>query len=165
MPISDLPRFENLSEKKMAGFRIRMSFAGNTTFLLWQKFMSRRREITNAAGPDLFSIEVYNAAFFDKFDAKREFEKWAAMEVTGFENLPDQMEALVIPAGLYAVFVHRGPASGGAASYEYIFRTWMPSSDFLTDDRPHFAVMGAKYRHEQQDSEEEIWIPIRPKNN
>jgi len=31
------------------------------------------------------------------------------------------------------------------------------------DDRPHFEVLGDKYKNADPDSEEEIWIPIRTK--
>jgi AraC family transcriptional regulator len=41
----------------------------------------------------------------------------------------------------------------------------MTKSAFLLDDRPHFAVMGAKYKSEDPSSEEEIWIPIKPNIN
>jgi AraC family transcriptional regulator len=36
----------------------------------------------------------------------------------------------------------------------------MPTSKFKIDDRPHFEVLGKKYRNDDKDSEEEIWIPI-----
>ena len=124
--------------------------------------MPRRREITNAVGTDLYSIEVYPPRFFDAFDPEAKFEKWAAVEVTGFDNIPDGLETLTIRAGLYAVFLHRGPASEAIITYTYIFQTWLPASEFKLDQRPHFAVMGEKYKNEEPDSEEEIWIPISP---
>ncbi len=39
-----------------------------------------------------------------------EFDKWAAVEVSGFDNVPDGMDTLAAPAGLYAVFQFEGPA-------------------------------------------------------
>jgi AraC family transcriptional regulator len=30
------------------------------------------------------------------------------------------------------------------------------------DQRPHVEVMGEKYKNNDPDSEEEIWIPIKP---
>lgn len=157
------PRIETLAEKKLVGNRTKMSFSDNRTFELWRSFMPRRKEIMNSLGTDLYSVEVYPPIFFEKFTADIEFEKWAAIEVTDFNDTPDQMERLTVPDGLYAVFVHIGPASTGTKTYEYIFRSWLPSSDFTLDNRPHFALMGEKYKHNDQDSEEEIWIPIKEK--
>ena len=73
------------------------------------------------------------------------------------------METLTLKGGLYAVFLYRGVASKGEEMYRYIFGTWLPGSDFLLDNRPHFAVMGDKYKKEDPASEEELWIPIKPK--
>ena len=157
------PRIENLQEKKLIGKSVKMSFADNKTGALWQSFMPRRKEIANAVGAELYSIEIYAPEFFDAFDPQKEFEKWAAIEVEDFESLPENLETLTIPNGLYAVFLHRGTAAEGVKTYRYIFETWLPNSGFSLDDRPHFALMGEKYKAESPDSEEEIWIPVKTK--
>ncbi len=102
--------------------------------------------------------------FFDNFNPDKEFEKWAAVEVEDFNGVPDEMETLKTPGGLYAVFLHKGPARKGVETYQYIFRTWLPNSTYLLDNRPHFAVMGIKYKKDSPDSEEELWIPVKPKD-
>lgn len=155
------PRIEMLSEKKFVGKRIKMSFSDNKTHELWRSFMPGRRQINNIIGMELYSIEVYEKLYFDNFNPKREFDKWAAVEVMNFDRVPDEMETLNSPRGLYAVFQYKGAASKGAETYQYIYGTWLPESDFLLDNRPHFAVMGEKYKNEDPDSEEEIWIPIK----
>ncbi len=154
------PRIESSSEKKFAGKRLTMSFAGNRTGELWQSFMPRRSEIANAVGTELYSMEVYPPGFFRTFDPDAQFEKWATVEVTSFDNLPEGLETLTAPAGQYAVFIHHGPASEAIITYTYIFQTWLPGSEFRLDDRPHFAMMGEKYKDENPNSEEEIWIPV-----
>jgi len=157
------PGIEILTEKKLVGKHIEMSFSNNKTGELWRSFMPKRREIGNPIGTELYSIEVYGNHFFSNFNLETEFEKWAAVEVTDFETVPEEMETITLPCGLYAVFLHKGAASEGPETYQYIFETWLPESDFILDYRPHFAVMGEKYKNEDPDSEEEIWIPIRPK--
>lgn len=157
------PRIENLTEKKIVGKRITTSFTVNRTKELWQDFMPNRKEIKNNIGSELYSIEVYPESHFVNFNPNNEFEKWAGIEVTDFLSAPADMETLVIPTGLYAVFIHKGPASKGHQTYQYIFVDWLPKSEYLLDNRPHFAVMGEKYKHEDPTSEEEIWIPIKQK--
>jgi AraC family transcriptional regulator len=88
------PEIKTFTEKNLVGQRLRMSLAGNRTPELWQQFMQRRKEIKNAAGPDLYSVEVYNPMYFERFDPKNEFEKWAAIEVTDFDALPAGLETL-----------------------------------------------------------------------
>jgi AraC family transcriptional regulator len=158
-------RIDNLKETKLAGKRLKMSFADNKTLQLWRSFMPGRKEIRNVKGPELYSVEVYPPLFFDNFDPAALFEKWAAVEMTDFNAIPDGMATLVLPAGTYAVFLHRGLASEGPKTYQYIFTEWLPNSDFLLDNRPHFALMGDKYKNDDPGSEEEIWIPVRSKNS
>ncbi len=158
-----MPRIEKLSERKLVGMRVNMSFSDNKTFELWRSFMPRRAEIRNCISADLYSVEVYPSFFWKEFSPDKEFEKWATIEVTDFNVIPDQMTNLTVPAGLYAVFVHKGPASTGPKTYAYIFKSWLPNSDFTLDNRPHFALMGEKYKHNDPESEEEIWIPVKPK--
>lgn len=97
-------RIETLAEKKMIGNKMSMSFTDNKTFALWQGFMPARKEIGNIIGTELFSIEIYPSGYFDNFNPSNAFEKWAAVEVKDFDAVPHEMENLVIPGGLYAVF-------------------------------------------------------------
>jgi len=159
------PKFETLAEKLFVGKRLTTSFSEDKTYELWSAFMPRRNEVGNAAGTSLYSIEVYPPLFFDHFNANTTFEKWAAAEVTNFNSVPGEMDTLVSPQGLYAVFLHVGPASTGPITYQYIFANWLPNSAYTIDNRPHFAIMGEKYKHDDPAAEEEIWIPVKPNIN
>ena len=159
------PRIENIPEKKLIGKRKIMSFLNNTTPELWKSFMPRRNEIKNNIGADLYSMQNYAPAFFDKFNPDAAFEKWAAVQVTNFDTVPADMETFILPGGLYAVFFYRGSATAAAEAFQYILGTWLPGSDYTLDNRPHFEILGEKYKNNHPDSEEEIWIPIKSKNN
>lgn len=156
------PKIETLSEKKLIGKSLRMSFADNKTGQLWGSFMPRRKELTNAIGTELYSVQLYTPLFFAHFDPHRIFEKWAAAEVSHFDLVPEGMETLVLPSGLYAVFFYKG-SSLDTSIFQYIFGTWIPNSKYDLDDRPYFEVLGEKYKNADPNSEEEIWIPIRDK--
>jgi AraC family transcriptional regulator len=127
--------------------------------------MPRRKEVTNQIGTDIFCLQVYDPFFdFKIFDPSRTFEKWAAVEVPDFTSIPKEMEAFTLQGGLYAVFLHRGAAATGATTFRYIFETWLPNSDYSIDDRPHFEILGSKYKNNDPSSEEDIWIPVQPKS-
>jgi AraC family transcriptional regulator len=158
------PEIRNLQEKKLIGKKIKMTFADNKTFELWKSFMPRRKEIRNNLNNELISMQVYDKSFdFNDFNPYAFFEKWAAIEVSDFDTIPDEMESYTLTGGLYAVFIYKGAASQGTKTFEYIFGTWLPASDYKLDDRPHFEILGEKYKNENPDSEEEIWIPIKPR--
>jgi len=156
-------RIETLKEKKLVGIKTRMSFTNNKTFELWRSFMPRLKEIPKRIGSELYSLEIYYDEFFKSFHPANEFEKWAAVEVKNFESVPAEMQSLVVPNGVYAVFIYKGPASEGVKAYNFIFQNWLPNSNYLLDNRPHFAVMEEKYRPNDPSSEEEIWIPVQSK--
>lgn len=158
------PRIETLPEKKFIGKKIQMSFSHNKTYELWKSFMPRRKEIENTIGVELYSIEVYPPSYFSNFNPAVNFEKWAAVPVSDASTIPHEMYSLTSPAGLYTIFTHKGPASEGPKTYENIFSTWLPQSEYDLDNRPHFAVMGEKYKHDDADSEEELWIPVKVKS-
>ncbi|WP_246850227.1 GyrI-like domain-containing protein [Rufibacter roseolus] len=156
------PRIALLPEKKLMGMRLAMSLADNRTGELWRSFLPRRREIQNSIGADLYSMQVYDPSYFHTFSLQREFEKWATIEVKDFDLVPNGMETYILPEGLYAVFHYKG-LSTDTSIFQYIFSSWLPNSNYSLDIRPHFEILGEKYRNNHPDSEEEIWIPIKPK--
>jgi AraC family transcriptional regulator len=160
---SNQPVVQNLEEKKLIGIHLNMTFSNNRTPELWQNFMPRRTEITPVVGTELYAIQIYGSQFFENFDALREFTKWAAIEVPEGANVPDGMERFILDSGLYAVFHYIGDAKDAETDFRYILQTWLPNSGYMLDNRPHFELLGDKYRRNDPNSEEEIWIPIRPK--
>lgn len=157
-------RIELLPTKKLIGKSMRMSLANNQTHRLWQSFMIRRKGVENTIGSDLYSIQVYDQLLDVKnFDPTLEFAKWAAIEVADFSVVPKGMEIYEISGGQYAVFIHKGAASEFQHTFQYIFGVWLPQSDYVLDHREHFEVLGEKYKNNELDSEEEVWIPIKPK--
>lgn len=156
-------RIEQLEEKKLIGKRMMMSFAANTTADLWKRFMPLRHKIPHGVGHELYSMQIYPQDFFENFNPVTPFEKWAAIEVSNIQELPPDMEATVLPAGLYAVFLYKGPANS-PVPFQYIFQTWLPASGYELDTRPHFELLGENYKNNDPGSEEELWIPVKRKD-
>src|SRR5512133_1526213 len=97
------PRINMITEKKLVGKHLTMSLADNKTGELWRSFMPRRKEIQNSLCSDFISMQVYKQPVVFN-DLHQEFEKWAVVEVSDFETIPDGMETFTLPGGLYAVF-------------------------------------------------------------
>jgi AraC family transcriptional regulator len=158
-------RIENLQRKNLLGLRLQMSLAQNRTAELWRNFIPLRKQIKNPVSSDLFSVDLYDENYFRNFHPNNQFEKWAAAEVKDFNDELPGLEKLIIPPGLYAAFTYKGKASEGTKAYQYIFNEWLPASGYELDQRPHFALMGEKYRNDDPESEEELWIPVRKKTS
>jgi len=146
----------------LVGKRMKMSLSNNKTSVLWKSFMSQLKEIKNRSTSELISMQVYDPFYHTHFDPDREFEKWAATEVSNLKNLPNGFESFILNEGLYAVFYYKG-ASSDTSIYHYIYSSWIPNSRYLLDNRPHFEILGENYKNNDPNSEEEIWIPIREK--
>ena len=155
-------RIEQLKTKKLIGCSIKMSLANNQTGLVWGQFAPRIKEISNRTSENKISMQIYSPLYYQQFSPSTEFEKWATVEVSDFDSIPTGLQSFVLEGGLYAVFDYKG-SSTDASIFQYIFTQWLPASDYLVDDRPHFEVLGNKYQNNDPNSEEEIWIPIKAK--
>ncbi len=156
------PEIKTLLPKKFIGKRITMSLANNKTAELWKSFMPRRHEIKNVVSTDLFSLQTYSPDYFKVFNPNNEFEKWALSEVSDNNEIPNDMEVFNLEGGLYAVFFYKG-LNTDPSIFQYIFSEWLPKSEYTLDNRPHFEILGAKYKNNDPESEEEIWVPIQKK--
>lgn len=156
------PKIISALQKKMVGMRIMTSLSIDDPIVLWKEFMPRRNEIRNAFNSGNYSIQIYpRGVEMSSFTPHTPFEKWAAVEVREFHEIPEGMEIISIPAGQYAVFLHKGITATFPQTMRYIFSDWLPSSGFLLDDRPHFEFMDERYLGPMNSkSEEEVWIPI-----
>jgi AraC family transcriptional regulator len=155
------PTIKIFPTTKFIGKNLTFTYTDYRVFELWSSFMPRRKEIQNAIGSDLYNIQI-NPENFD-FQPNTPFVKWAAVAVTKFEVIPEEMEMLEIPEGLYAVFNYKGDQSNAAAFFNSIYTEWLPNSEYELDNRPQFEILGEKYKNNDASSEEEIWIPIQLK--
>jgi len=156
------PRIEILEEKKLIGYRLKMSLTDNKTSQLWGSFVPKIKDIKNKLTSDKISMQVYDTLYHRDFNPNNEFEKWATVEVADFHDTPKKMEAYTLSGGEYAVFDYIG-SSNDSSIFQYIFRSWLPNSEYQLDNRPHFEVLGEKYKNNDPTSEEEIWIPKKKK--
>lgn len=155
------PSIRTFPSTTLIGISLTMSMIQDQTRTLWATFGPRTREIEGRDGADLYSIQVFPEGYFQQFDPNRTFEKWAAVPVSGNGSVPVGMQSIVVQEGKYAVFTYRGKPSEGGPFFQALFSEWLPNAGLLVDDRPHFAIMGEKYKGEHPDSEEEIWIPVK----
>ena len=156
------PRIEILKHKKLVGCKLKMSLTNNKTGQLWGSFAPKIKYIKNKLINDKISMQVYDTLYHTNFNPNNEFEKWATVEVADFKNVSKDMETFSLNGGVYAVFDYKG-SSNDNSIFQYIFMSWLPNSEYELENRPHFEVLGEKYKNNDPNSEEEIWIPIKKK--
>ncbi|MBM9548328.1 GyrI-like domain-containing protein [Leptospira sp. 201903074] len=152
-----------IDQKIVIGMKLEMSLVENQTQSLWQKFIPKSKDIPNRLDSNLISMAVYSPGYFQSFNPSNRFIKWAGVEVSDASDkatLSADLEIMKIPSGLYVRFLYQGLPSDAGPFYQSIFQEWIPNSGYRLDHRPHFEVMGDKYRNNDQSSEEMIFIPV-----
>ena len=148
-------------DRPLIGMRASMSVAQDATARLWQRFMPRRHEISNAVGETLYSVQNFaELGAFEDFTPETVFEKWAAVEAREYSAVPGGMESFLLRGGHYAVFDHQGPPSEFPKSLHFIFEEWLPKSSWQLDSREHFEVLNPGWRADDPQAREEVWIPV-----
>lgn len=153
------PRIESFPQTTVVGKHVEMSLNDNRTYALWHSFMPELKLVKGRLNTELISLQIVPVPF--KFNPDARFTKWACCAVENSNTIPDSMESFSIPQGLYAVFVHKGAATAAPKTFGDIFGEWIPNSIYDIDSRPHFEILGDKYKNDHPDSEEELWIPIK----
>lgn len=158
------PSIQDINEKKLVGKCLRMSYVEFKAVELWSGFMPRRSEISTSLSNELISVALYEQNHFEAISPNKEFVRWATVEVSDFRDVPHGMETLILPAGKYAVFDYKGTPDGMKPFFQSILMEWLPASIYELDHRPHFEVIGNRYKNDDPSSEETVWIPIKVKS-
>ncbi|MCT8334055.1 GyrI-like domain-containing protein [Leptospira sp. 85282-16] len=149
-----------VNQKIIVGRKLEISLLENQTQTLWQTFMPKLKSISNRLDNNLISMSIYPSDYFQSFNPSNRFMKWAGVEVSEEPIIGDGLEIIKIPKGLYVRFLYQGLPSQAGPFYQTIFQEWFPKSGYMLDQRPHFEVLGDKYKNNDTSSEEMIYIPV-----
>lgn len=160
------PRITEVSDRKIVGMKTETRLRDNQIPRLWQTFMPRRNEVKHAMKTGFFAVHDRDPDLKMKdFTPDTVYTSWACIEVSAFEEIPEAMESRTLTGGLYAVFIHRGPAANFKPTLDFIYQQWLPDSPYVLDMRDQFEIMAEDYLGPNHpEAEEEVWIPIRSKN-
>lgn len=161
--VLELPRIESIRPITLIGMSITTTYSPEKISGLFQQFMPRRGEISNASSDWIYSMHTYPQGREPEiFSFNQVFEKWVGIEVSDFDVIPDGMKSYEMSGGLYAIFIHHGPVTGFSSTLEFIYKEWMPESGYELDSREHFEILTEKYLGPMNpESVEDVYIPIR----
>ena len=155
------PTIQAIAAKTLVGIQVRTTLATDNPVSYWKPFKMGLSKIENALTDRFYSIQTYDALDFDTFSPQTEFTKWAAVEVSGLDNIPEGMAAFELPAGNYSVFKHKGTPTSFHLTTQYIFDSWLPNSEYELDNRPRFELMDKDYVPTDANAKELVYIPIK----
>lgn len=128
---------------------------------LWDAFSKRMAELSERIGHASYGI-IYSRAE-EQRSHPHELQYIAGAQVRPGASVPDGMVSRTIPAGTFAVFLHRGPIQKiGETCYE-IYRVWLPQSHWQHSDIADVEVYDERFDCEGENSEFEYWISVVPR--
>ncbi len=157
------PQIVEIDERKVIGVNTQTSLLNNTILEMWNRFLKIESKIKDRIDTCYYEIHPYDSDFKMKdFTNDTPFEKWAAIPVANFENIPSGMNAYTLAKGKYAVFAHIGKMTEIQFSFDFIYGTWLPNSEYELDSRDDFERYDENYLGlNNPNSKVEIWIPIK----
>lgn len=126
---------------------------------LWDRLFQRVDEIKNRSDHDMYGV-LWSEPQRNHPD---EMEYLAGVAVGDIANVPDGMAAHTVPAGMFAVFTHRGPIQNIGATMREIYRVWLPSSKYRHAGMGDVEVYDHRFCADGAESEMEYWISIVPR--
>lgn len=148
------PRIIDQAALLLAGLSRRYTGTSNAAIPgQWQDFVPRIGDIAGQIGQTAFGV-IYNIGDEDNH------EYLCAVAVDSFEDLPDDLTQLRLPANRYAVFDHTGHISEIQATCKAIWSEWLPGSGYEPTDSPFFERYGESFDPETGSGGLEVWLPI-----
>lgn len=149
------PQIVTMTERITAGLsqRFTMDSVGEIP-ALWAGLHAREWIVPDETPGALFGVSY-------EFDGGGGFNYLAGVEVSQVGVVPRGVCHVVLAAGDYAVFSHRGAMAEIPQLFTYIFQNWLPASGYISAEAPVFerypsGPADAEGRHAY-----EVWAPIR----
>jgi len=160
------PIIRFVEEKKVVGMGSRFISAlspdansKNVIGELWNQYNVRGQEISHRLSWADLGIVSSLSSEEEKAHPNEMFYV-AGTEVTSTEVIPSGMLAFKVPAGNYAVFTHKGHITKLGMTMKYIYGSWLPKSGKKLRLAPEFEVYDQRFKHDSEESELDIYIPI-----
>jgi AraC family transcriptional regulator len=161
--VTMIPKIIYLPEFKVVGLRKKVTLKTSGTIIpkQWGEFLPRMSEIKNRVNFDV-SYGLCEYKDLADFEEDTPYSELVCVEVKNFDRIPDGMVKKVIPASRYAVFTHKGPTDRILATYDYIYKTWLPKSGYELAPQDDFELYDRRFRGvDNPESEIDIYIPIK----
>ncbi len=154
------PEIVTRSEMKVVGIAHRYQEDDLDIGTLWSAFQHHVNKIPNRVGTDAFGI-------YEEYDESNDtigFSYICSVEVSTFDNVPEDMITRIIPEQMYAVFRHDGELSFLPETLKYIWGSWLPKSNYEYVEKPDFELYAPGLLDEDPDHIIFLYIPVAPKS-
>lgn len=156
--ISMEPKIIEKNKFMVVGMKYYGSNNNNEIPELWKRFRPRMDEIKNAVNGN---VAMGVCEFVDNLTDESKFTYFACLEVSSLEDIPRGMEGFTVEKNKYAVFTHKGSVDRLGDTYEYIYGSWLPKSEYEPAKSHDFEYYDERFNPGDENSELDIYIPIK----
>lgn len=156
--ISMEPRIIEKGRFMVVGMKYYGSNNNNEIPELWKRFIPRMSEIKNVVNRN---VALGVCEFVENLTDESQFAYFACQEVSSLEDIPKEMEGLTVEKNRYAVFTHKGSVDRLGDTYEYIYGSWLPKSEYEPAESHDFESYDERFDPGDENSELDIYIPIK----
>lgn len=151
------PKIIQLEEMQYVGLEVdhnvhESAKGASTVPNLWNSFSTRISEVKNQTGNNLGVCGPVRKGGMSMYVA--------AVQVENAQSLPTGMVKGIIPAGKYAVFIHRGPIATSHDTVSYIHNKWMPEAGYEDHDCSQIEVMTQDADVNSLNFEMKVLVPL-----
>ena len=148
------PRFEHGKEIVVAGLNESYAFEDRVKIpRQWERFVSQIGKVPGRIGQVSYGVCW-------KVSPERGFEYLSGVEVKDATKLPAEFTTVRLPAGEYAVFMHRAHVSAIGNTIDKIWKDWMPQAGLNIATSPCFERYAEEFNPQTGMGGMEIWIPL-----
>ena len=123
----------------------------------WNMFINNVETITARVIPEKY----YQVQYWFPNQDYGSINFFIAVEVQRLSNIPIQFTGKTLPAQKYLKFQHKGLASKVGLTYEYIYNTYLPETDYKLPHLFNFEYYPADHNDPyDENSMSEIFIPV-----
>ena len=158
--MSHTPEIVQLEAVKIAGLRAETSVFDNQIPRLWERFLRLYAAHFQADGLGYEVCETLQTAYTPEGNVT--FSVMVAAPVESFDTLPPILAVKTLSAGKYAVFTHRGTFANLFTTHQYIYGTWLSSTNAQLDDREDFLLYERPVQSfDDPDNLVKLFVPIK----
>jgi AraC family transcriptional regulator len=129
---------------------------------LWDRLIHRSGEVPGRIGTSTAYGVIYSLPEADR-SHPHELQYIAGVQAQLPADPPPGMVLRTIPAGTFAVFLHRGSIQKIGETCREIYREWLPQSAWQHSDIADVEVYDERFDCEGEASEMEYWISVGPR--
>ncbi|MBN1948408.1 MAG: AraC family transcriptional regulator [Candidatus Cloacimonetes bacterium] len=160
------PVIKQVDEILVVGINSLISENYNLIGFMWERLLQSHENIGNITDPNVGIGISYGFELIENAGNTNEslYYHLVGMPVSEVGALPQGMTWYRIPAGIYAVFTHKGSLAGLSATYNHIFSEWIPQAGYDYDpEKVDFEWYDSRFQDNDENSEFDIYVPVKEK--